>query len=58
MVEYERQGWLQWLFPHSTESEVIRAEMEQAGYALAEEFDFLSRQSFLIFTPAAQQADR
>ena len=58
VVEYQRKGWLQRLFAHSTESEVIRAEMEQAGYVLTEDFDFLGRQSFLVFTPAAQQEDR
>ncbi len=51
VVEYKSQGFFQWLFPHSTEDSDIRAEMEQAGYALAREHDFLERQHFLIFEP-------
>jgi len=30
-------------------SETIKREMEQAGYTLQQELDFLDRQSFLIF---------
>ncbi len=52
IVELERKGWLQWVFPHSTERAQIVAEMEQAGYQLAEGHDFLSRQSFLVFDVA------
>src|SRR5512134_4139069 len=32
VVEYKRQGFFQWLFPHSTEASEIQAEMEEAGY--------------------------
>jgi hypothetical protein len=34
---------------HYTPSEFIKRELEQAGYALENEFDFLDRQSFLVF---------
>jgi SAM-dependent methyltransferase len=51
VVEYKRQGFFQWLFPHSTEASEIEAEMEQAGYALARRHDFLERQHFLVFEP-------
>jgi hypothetical protein len=39
------------LWQHYTPGEFIKREMEQAGYSLQREFDFLDRQSFLIFAP-------
>jgi len=39
---------------HSTAASVIRSEMEAAGYREVEHHDFLSRQSFLIFSRAAE----
>ena len=51
IVEFDRRGWLAGLLRHYTPSEFIQREMEQAGYRLRENFDFLDRQSFLIFTP-------
>jgi len=41
---------LEGLLRHYTPSEFIKREMEQAGYTLQQEFDFLDRQSFLVFT--------
>jgi ubiquinone/menaquinone biosynthesis C-methylase UbiE len=55
IVEFQRKGWLQRLFAHATESEVIRSEMETAGYVVAEQFDFLERQSFLVFARDPQR---
>jgi ubiquinone/menaquinone biosynthesis C-methylase UbiE len=51
IVEFDRRGWLEGLLRHYTPSEFISREMEQAGYNLQHEFDFLDRQSFLIFVP-------
>ena len=51
IVEFERRGWLDGLWQHYTPSEFIKREMEQAGYRLENEFNFLDRQSFLIFVP-------
>jgi arsenite methyltransferase len=51
IIEFDRRGWLQGLLRHYTPSEFIQREMEQAGYRLQENFDFLDRQSFLIFAP-------
>jgi arsenite methyltransferase len=51
IIEFDRRGWLEGLWSHYTPSEFIKKEMEQAGYALQHEFDFLDRQSFLVFTP-------
>jgi len=50
IIDFDRRSWLVGLFRHYTPSEFIKREMEQAGYALAQELDFLDRQSFLIFT--------
>jgi arsenite methyltransferase len=51
IVEFDRRGWLQGMWQHYTPSEFIKKEMEQAGYSLQQEFNFLDRQSFLIFKP-------
>jgi ubiquinone/menaquinone biosynthesis C-methylase UbiE len=49
ITEYDRRSWITGLLRHYTPPEFIKREMEQAGYRLAQEFDFLDRQSFLIF---------
>jgi arsenite methyltransferase len=51
IIEFDRRGWLQGMWKHYTPSEFIKKEMEQAGYSLQHEFNFLDRQSFLIFEP-------
>ena len=51
IIEFDRRGWLDGLWQHYTPSEFIKREMEQAGYKLQNEFNFLDRQSFLIFAP-------
>lgn len=38
-----------WLFGHGTAKEVIRQEMETAGYRLTDDFDYLSKQHFQVF---------
>jgi ubiquinone/menaquinone biosynthesis C-methylase UbiE len=52
VIEHTRHGWLQRWFPHYTEPEVIRAEMEAAGFRRVDAFDYLERQSFQVFEPA------
>lgn len=54
IIDFDRRGWLQGLFSHYTPGEFIKREMAQAGYALEREFDFLDRQSFLVFKPKPQ----
>jgi ubiquinone/menaquinone biosynthesis C-methylase UbiE len=49
ILDFDRRAWLEGLLRHYTPSEFIQREMEQAGYRLLEEFDFLDRQSFLLF---------
>jgi ubiquinone/menaquinone biosynthesis C-methylase UbiE len=51
IIEFDRRGWFQGIWKHYTPSESIKREMEQAGYSLQQEFNFLDRQSFLIFAP-------
>lgn len=51
IIDFDRRGWLEGLFGHYTPSEFIKREMAQAGYILDQEFDFLDRQSFLVFKP-------
>ncbi len=50
IVELRGEGWLGRLFRHSTRKDVLQSEMEAAGYRLEQQFDFLRRQHFLIFS--------
>ena len=56
IVEFDRRGWFQGMWKHYTPSEFIKREMEQAGYSLQQEFNFLDRQSFLIFAPIGRRS--
>ena len=49
VIDFDRRAWFEGLLRHYTPSEFIKREMDQAGYTLQQEFDFLDRQSFLIF---------
>ena len=49
IIDYDRRSWFVGLLRHYTPSAFIKREMEQAGYLLSQEFNFLDRQSFLIF---------
>ena len=51
ILDFDRRAWIEGLLRHYTPSEFIKREMEQAGFALEQEFDFLDRQAFLIFKP-------
>jgi ubiquinone/menaquinone biosynthesis C-methylase UbiE len=44
-------GW-QNAIGHGTQTGIIVDEMQQAGYVLQAEFDFLEKQNFLVFQPA------
>lgn len=50
IIDFNEKGWLKGLSSHHTPKEVIKKEMEQAGYRLEREFDFLPKQNFLIFS--------
>jgi ubiquinone/menaquinone biosynthesis C-methylase UbiE len=49
VIDFDRRSWWAGLMKHYTPSASIIREMEQAGYRLLREFDFLDRQSFLLF---------
>jgi ubiquinone/menaquinone biosynthesis C-methylase UbiE len=51
IIDMNGAGWFAWLFGHATAPETIRSEMEAAGYTVAQQHDFLSEQSFLVFAP-------
>lgn len=57
VIEFNRTGWLDGLWGHSTPKETIKRELEQAGYELQNDFDFLERQSFLLFAPKPDKAN-
>jgi ubiquinone/menaquinone biosynthesis C-methylase UbiE len=50
IIDLDGRAGLERLLGHYTPSETIKREMEQAGYTLQQQFDFLDRQSFLIFS--------
>jgi len=60
IIDFDRRSWLAGLSRHYTPADLIKRELEQAGYRLQNEFDYLDRQSFLIFvpTPSARQFSR
>ena len=49
IIDFDGRAWLESLFSHYTTTDTIKREMEQAGYTLREQPNFLDRQSFLIF---------
>jgi ubiquinone/menaquinone biosynthesis C-methylase UbiE len=50
IIDLDGRAWLEDLLGHYTPSETIKREMGQAGYTAQQQFDFLDRQSFLIFS--------
>ena len=50
VIEFNGEGWFQKLFKHSTDAEVIRSEMQAAGYRQERSYDYLPRQHFLVFS--------
>ena len=52
VIDYDgRKGWFVRLLGHTTPRELLLREMGEAGYEVAEEHDFIDRQSFVIFRP-------
>jgi ubiquinone/menaquinone biosynthesis C-methylase UbiE len=51
IIDHARRGsgWFARTFGHATPDRTIRDEMHDAGYALEAAFEFLPRQSFLVF---------
>ena len=50
IIDFHGEGWFQQLIGHYTPSDVIQRELQEAGYILEQEFDFLPKQVFLIFS--------
>lgn len=53
IIDFDRKGLLGWflkILGHWPANEMIRKEMEAAGYHFQREFDFLPFQNFLIFS--------
>jgi len=50
IVEFRGESWWTRFFPHATRQDVMRSELESAGYRLEQQLDFLPRQHFLIFS--------
>jgi ubiquinone/menaquinone biosynthesis C-methylase UbiE len=56
VIDYDgRKGWFVRWMGHYTPREELLREMREAGYDVAEEHDFIDRQSFVVFRPAAQK---
>jgi SAM-dependent methyltransferase len=52
IVEFDGSGsWFSRSFGHHSGKASITEEMQQAGYRLAQDYEILDRQSFLIFAP-------
>ncbi|UCE85002.1 MAG: class I SAM-dependent methyltransferase [Deltaproteobacteria bacterium] len=49
VIDFSPDSWLNRLFGHATDADVIRSEMIAAGYRLERELDFLPRQHFMVF---------
>ena len=54
VIEHKPKGGLTFvaLFKHTTSTDAISRDMEEAGYSLSESFDFLPGESFSLFAAA------
>ena len=53
IIDHKPEGWFQRIFPHSSRAELIRSEMQAAGYRLLVEHDYLERQYFQTYARGA-----
>lgn len=52
IVDYDgRKGWFVRIMGHYLPKDELLADMQEAGYRIAADHDFLDRQSFVIFVP-------
>jgi len=56
IVEFDGRGWFSSVIGHHTPPSQIIEELQRAGYRLAESYDFLPRQSFLVLVAAEADA--
>jgi SAM-dependent methyltransferase len=55
IIDYDgRKGGFVRVMGHTTPRETLLREMNEAGYEVSEELDFIDRQSFVIFRPASR----
>jgi ubiquinone/menaquinone biosynthesis C-methylase UbiE len=52
VIEYDGRKWFVRLMGHYTPRGELLREMREAGYEVAEDHDFIDRQSFVVFRPA------
>jgi len=52
IIEFKDEGWMARLFGHATAKETVREDLEHAGYRRIDDFEFLPKQHFQIFTPS------
>jgi ubiquinone/menaquinone biosynthesis C-methylase UbiE len=57
IIDFNGESWLVSFIGHYTPSEVIQQELQEAGYTLEKELDFLPDQAFLIFLDSQPQID-
>ena len=50
IVDFDGRHWFASFVGHYTPVEVIKKEMQEAGYRREREFDFLDRQAFLVYS--------
>jgi len=54
IVDFNGKHWSATFVSHYTPVELMKKEMDEAGYRLERELDFLDRQSFMIFSKKAR----
>lgn len=57
IIDFNEKAWLEKLIGHWTAREVLHREMKEAGYVLNQEFHFLPKQMFLIFSGNQKKAE-
>ena len=50
IIDFSSRQWFDIFGAHYTPGDVIKSEMKKAGYTLQQEFDFLPKQHFLVFS--------
>lgn len=50
IIDFNSRQWFDIFGSHYTPGDLIKSEMEKAGYSLQREFDLLPRQHFLVFS--------
>ena len=55
IIDFKEGSWLGSLFGHATSEDTVRQEMKAAGYHLINDFDFLSKQHFQVFSPTTHE---